>query len=434
MKDFLLVDFGASRIKAAHLIEDNIKNVNSYPSVAPCIDKNNKFEVSSLDIKNKFIKIIDQYYKEHTFQGILLCSEMHGFIIVDKNNNALSNYISWKTERSVNIYEGEQVSNFNKLSSLINEKFLAKTGMRIRACYPIFNIYDMAKSGEFNGGKIISLPEWLCCCDGKSTNKAHITMSAGMGFYNINNDKFDEDLIKIIDKPICFNEVVKDIEIGGYLNIRGNELPIYTGVGDHQCAVLGAGNTINTISVNLGTGSQVAMIKGEKSLCERVPYFAGKTLSVIKHIPSGRMFNCFMNFFKSINPQENFWDKMDNLKVSDILKSDLNMNLSIFKSAWNYENGGCISGINEGNFTEKNFLASIIKNYIMQYKVAIDELSPDKNHNKIILSGGIPAKIPIVKEYLAMITGYDVSYNHGNFDETILGLKIIKNKYLKGVN
>ena len=189
MKDFLLVDFGASRIKAAHLIEDNIKNVNSYPSVAPCIDKNNKFEVSSLDIKNKFIKIIDQYYKEHTFQGILLCSEMHGFIIVDKNNNALSNYISWKTERSVNIYEGEQVSNFNKLSSLINEKFLAKTGMRIRACYPIFNIYDMAKSGEFNGGKIISLPEWLCCCDGKSTNKAHITMSAGMGFYNINNDK-----------------------------------------------------------------------------------------------------------------------------------------------------------------------------------------------------------------------------------------------------
>ena len=124
MKNFLLMDFGASRIKAAHLIEDNIENVRDYVSVAPCINKNKRFEVSSADIKNKFIEIAAEYYKEHDYQGILICSEMHGFIVVDKNNNALSNYVSWKTERSLNIREREYFSNFDRLCSLIGKNFL----------------------------------------------------------------------------------------------------------------------------------------------------------------------------------------------------------------------------------------------------------------------------------------------------------------------
>ena len=431
MKNFLLVDFGASKIKAAHLIDGMIKNVHCYSSIAPCINKNKRFEISCLDIKNKFIEIVEQYYKKNSFQGVLVCSEMHGFVIVDKRNKALSNYISWKTERCTNINDNKATSSFNKLRSFITDKiFLIKTGMKPRACYPIFNIYDMIQTGEYVSGKVISLPEWLCCCGGKSENKSHVTMSAGLGFYNIQKNKFDEDLISFMERQICFNDVVTNVVVGGYITVSGKEIPIYTGVGDHQCAVLGAGNTEDTISVNLGTGSQIAIINLNNDKCEKVPYFEHKNLSVIKHIPSGRMLNCFVNFFKSINSKIDFWNIIDGLKIEDILEADLHMNLSIFESAWNYTNGGIITGITEENFTKKNFFASILKNYVYQYKKAIEQLSPNKKFNKIVLSGGIPSRIPVIKEYLSLLTGYDVLYNSKVYDETLFGLKIISNKYI----
>ena len=427
MQNYLLIDFGASRIKAAHLIQDEIKNIRDYPSINPCNAKNKRFEVSGLEIKNKFIEICKEYYNTFPYDGILICSEMHGFLAVDENNNATSNYVSWKSERSM--YGEEQT--FSKLKSVIDTEFLKKTGLNTRACYPIFNLYDMAEHNEFVGGKILSLPEWLCCADNKSLNKAHVTMSAGLGFYNIYENDFDKDLVGLIKKPINFNKVVKDVEVGGYININKNEIPIYTGVGDFQCAVLGAGNNDSTIAVNLGTGSQVGMINLDNDFCEKRPYFADSTLSVITHIPSGRMLSCYINFLKTINSQTDFWHELSEITAEDLEASDLNMNLCIFSSAWNYIDGGAIESIKEGNWTKKNYLASLLKNYIMQYKNAISELNPEKNRRKIILSGGIPGKLPIIQKYLEKITGYDVIYNKPQFDETLLGLKIISKYYIK---
>ena len=175
MSVYLLLDFGASRIKAALSDNDKITSVRDYPSIEPCDTKNKKYEVSSSEIKNRFLEIIRHYYKHCHFEGILICSEMHGFVVVDKNNHPKSNYVSWKSERST---AGDS-PNFNRLEAKIKNSFLSKTGLNTRACYPIFNLYDMFERDELKGGKIISLPDWLACSGGKSENKTHITMEIG---------------------------------------------------------------------------------------------------------------------------------------------------------------------------------------------------------------------------------------------------------------
>ena len=426
MKKFLLLDFGASRIKASLLIGNKISNAGDYPSIKPCNTKNKCFEVPALKIKEKFLEIIEQYYKICAFDGILICSEMHGFVIADKKNSLKSNYISWKSERST---FGDNC-NFNKLSSKIKDIFFKKTGMNLRACYPIFNLHDMVQNKETDGGKIISLPDWLACAGGKSENKTHITMAAGLGFYDIHKNRWDEDLIKELNCTLEFNEVVNSVEIGGYITLNGKEIPIYTGVGDHQCAVLGAKNDDNSISVNLGTGSQVAMINLNNNNCEKRPYFDNKMLSVITHIPSGRMLNTFIGFMQTANCNVDWWEKLGKISLSAVKNSDLSMDLSIFKSAWNYKAGGVIAEINENNFTADNYLASLLKNYIIQYKNAIEVLKPDKKYNKIIMSGGIPAKLPVFIKYLDLIMNkkYEIYYKKPKYDETLEGLKIISEK------
>ncbi len=428
MNKFLLLDFGASRIKASLLVDNKIINIQDYPSIKPCRTKNKCFEVSGLKIKEKFLEIVRQYYKICAYDGILICSEMHGFMVTDKNNSPKSNYISWKSERST---FGDDCS-FNKLSLKIKNTFFKKTGMNLRACYPIFNLYDMVQNKEIKGGKIISLPDWLCCSGGKSENKTHVTMAAGFGFYDIYKNKWDENLIGEINCPVDFNKVVNDVEIGGYITLHGREIPVYTGVGDHQCAVLGAKNTDNTISVNLGTGSQVALINLKNKNSEKRPYFENKLLSVITHIPSGRMLNAFIGFMQSVNPENNWWKELEKISLTAVKNANLTMDLSIFKSAWNYNNGGIIAGLDENNFTKENYLASLLKNYIIQYKRAIEMLKPDEKYNKIILSGGIPAKLPVFIKYLDLIMNkkYKIYYKKPKYDETLEGLKIISKKYI----
>ena len=431
MSVYLLLDFGASRIKAALSDNEKIIAMSDYPAIEPCNTKDKNYEVSGSEIKNKFLEIVNYYYKQSHFEGIFICSEMHGFVVVDKNNMPQSNYISWKSERST---FGDS-PNFNKLKSKIENTFFTKTGMNPRACYPIFNLYDMLEKDELKGGKIISLPDWLACAGNKSENKTHITMAAGLGFCNIHTKEWDEDLIREMKYPISFNEIVNNIEIGGFININGEEIPIYTGVGDHQCAVLGAGNTQNTISVNLGTGSQVAIINLKNNHCEKRPYFDNTLMGVITHIPSGRMLNNFISFLQNINPNVDFWKELAGITVKQLEKADLSMDLGIFESAWKYSDGGFIGNIGETNFTKENYLASLLKNYIIQYKHAIEELNPPEDCDKIILSGGIPNKLPVVAEYLENIMnkekhGYSVVYNVSEYDETILGLKVLKDKYL----
>lgn len=426
-KKYLLIDFGASRVKSAFLKGDEILDIQDHEPISPCCTENKKFEVDLNEIKNQFLSIAKKYYSKQKYDGILICSEMHGFAVLNEKNSPVSNYISWKDERCTNeIYE---ISSLELLKSNLGNSFFEKTGMNARACYPIFNLFHMIRSKEINGHvKIVTLPDWLCCASGKSLNTAHATMSAGLGFYNIYEKTFDEDLINEVSinkVKLSFNKTVENVEAGGYLDIDGKEIPIYTGIGDHQCAVLGAGNDNTTISVNLGTGSQVAIINLANPKCEKRPYFNGQNLSVITHIPSGRVLNTFVAFLKGINSDFDFWKMLDTISLQDIKISTLNINLALFESAWGYEKGGFIENINEGNFNLKNYLASILKCYAEQYVKAIKKLSPGKKYTKIILSGGIPHKLKFLENYLSDATNYDVEIVDSKLDETFAGLKKI---------
>ena len=427
-KIFLLIDFGASRIKSAIFDSKKLNNIKNFTPTKPYDTKNNKYVVSLNEIEKQFRTIVSEYSLEYKIDGIYLCSEMHGFAILNEENKPISDYISWKDERCLNKKGG--ISTFEYLKKIYGETFYKKTGMKPRPCYPFFNLFEYLQEKKLfpQKIKIISLPEWICALDGQSKNISHSTMSAGLGFYNIYTKQFDKELISAFDDfnlDILFNKPTDNIEIGGYININGKNIPIYTGVGDHQCAVLGAGNDENTISLNLGTGSQIGVINSENNTAEKRPFFDNKLLSVITHIPSGRSFNTYINFLTEINPNYNYWEMLSNLSLQDVLNSTLEIDLANFSSAWNYENGGKISKINETNLNLKNFLGSILKNYILQYEKGIEYLG--EKRKKIILSGVIPHKLPIIKEYFEK-KGYETLITTSQEDETFLGLCIIISK------
>lgn len=429
-KKYLLLDFGASRIKSAIYKNGKFTNIFEIPSLNPINLDKNKFEISSIELRDVFCNIVKKQYSETMFDAIFICSEMHGFMLVDENNTPLSNYISWKDERCIN---SENINEYEILKNEISTSFLETTGMKFRPCYPITKINSLANDLEIKDFKIITLPEWLSCCSNRSLNISNITMGAGLGFYNIKNYCWEKKYLDFFDNlNISFNKITDKIEISGYFKLdTKNYIPIYTGIGDLQAAIIGAGYGTNIVNLNLGTGSQVVnfLEKIENQTTELRPFLDDKFLSVITHIPSGRALNAYVKFLESINPNKNFWGIIDKLGIEDLNKSSLDINLGVFASAWNFSGSGYINNILENNFNENNFIASLVKSYLKQYDLSIQELLFNKPFDKIILSGGIANKVPIIKKYFEKkYKNCKIELFNSNYDTTLLGLSYLADK------
>lgn len=397
MNNFLAIDFGASYIKTAEINGDIVKNVKNYPCP--------QITAESVD---KIFNDICSFSKN--IDGIFICTQMHGFFAVDKDNNPLTEYINWQDAKASEKIDG--VSTFDLVAENFGENFRQKTGMKLKMGLPILNLIHLARTDELKQDiKVVSIPEFLVLknCDNQ-TKLVHDTILAGMGYWDIYEDKPYQEILdfykKISGKNLLFNKCTKKIEPAGYIN----KVPVYVGVGDHQCALFGAGlSNKNELSINLGTGSQVSFIDEPKTsgMFEQRPFFDNKMLSTITHIPSGRVLNKFIKD----------WEKVSELNLSDLEKAEANIDLAIFEGAYGYK-GAKSSDIKTEN--TKEYLANLFKSYITQYTEIIKKL--ETKPEKIILSGGIARKLKFIKEYLENKTNIKITISKGE-EETLLGLK-----------
>ena len=157
-------------------------------------------------------------------------------------------------------------------------------------------------------------------------------------------------------------------------------VPFLSSLGDTECALNAAEVSEGKMIINMGTGSQI-VFKGHRQ----------------SFIPSGRMFLVFDNFFRSLG--KDFFSDLSELKLEDLLRSSLKMDLKIYEQAHNFKNGGSIAGILESNFTYKNILASLLKSYAEQYAFYIKRDEP----KSVFLMGGISQKLSVVGEYLVQL-------------------------------
>ena len=173
---------------------------------------------------------------------------------------------------------------------------------------------------------------------------------------------------------------IENFELGlkiiGYLD----DTPIYSPLGDTDCVINSVMLDDYDILINMGTGSQVIRKTTRKSF-----------------IPSGRALLTFANFFEELGLD--MFEYMSNLSLREVQNSSLIIDLNVFKQAHQYTDGGQIVGIHEGNFNLKNFIGSILKSYMNQY----DQFISDVGCNRIILTGGIPKKLPIIHEYFSLM-------------------------------
>tara|TARA_Y100000389_G_scaffold196234_1_gene228835 strand:+ start:3384 stop:4649 length:1266 start_codon:yes stop_codon:yes gene_type:complete len=379
----LLIDFGASRIKSIIYNIGQSEYINMCSTAGPAQYGMNKVKLSFFyDALQEHIKFHKKYIDQ--VDAIYLCTEMHGYALVQEDNNFIDDfYYSWRSNESINV-KNEEVALFP------SKDFKSITGMLPRPGLPVFSLL---KHKNFNKKAIFkTLPEIIIDLNGKSNGKTSLSIAAATGLYDINKKCWIEQFSSHTN--ITFPDVVSGLnESFGYVMLNKNKIPVYACIGDLQSCIISIEREPCDININLGTGSQVSIISNDYKylLPEIRPLYDGKVFSTLTHIPCGRALSLFSRVLDLKN--EWFWETF--YSPSDSKNSrKLEIDLNVFPGSYKYKNGGFITKINELDFDKKILIDNIKFSLLEQYTDIINQIiMKNKNLDRIIITGGLANKI-----------------------------------------
>lgn len=193
------------------------------------------------------------------------------------------------------------------------------------------------------------------------------------------------------------------------MKILNRKIPVYASVGDLQSAVLGSFAGITNkedICINIGTGSQVSYVskKFDNGNYDIRSYFDNTYLYTITNIPAGRALNVLVKFIEEIGheifgtkKQVDLWAKIGQLLENKNRHSQLKADLAFFKNNFTGLTTGSFTNITEDNWTLVNMFVSAFECMAANYKIAYDRLRKNNLKGRIIFSGGLARKFPLLR-------------------------------------
>ncbi len=404
----ILLDIGGTYVKSAVLTQDqeSPQNIRKF-SMPRFIENESERAViptaEFFSVINQAIEI--QRENKLNIDRIYVSGQMGGYVIEESGKFEI---ISWQDKRSLEPeYKKEKYELEAWLKSLTAFK---ETGSELRPGLPFFSLaitrpYS-GKSKLSSFRSIISfVTSYLTNFD---ANDMHITDAAASGFYNLKNKAWDDELICKLDESLILPSVHSDITRIGYS--PKFLLDVFTGVGDQQASLYGTGMEPGKIVVNIGTGGQVAGFQEPnqpKGNFQIRPYFEGKEIRTITHLPSGRALTAFVEFcFPGELHSDKYTEFERSCKSSDLTSE---MDLVNFRKTLNSLK------VNVNKLTAEEISSKFFGSLIRSYEAALSELNLE---GELLFAGGVGQKVQLIAIELSKSTGRKFSIS--NAQETTL--------------
>ncbi len=441
-----LIDFGASRVKAALWLpsEDAILHRLDLPSPVLTRGPRGEREGRPEDYWFLLTSVLDQFYTiNDELVDVWLCSEMHGFLLADPNApKAITPYISWQDQRADYKALGKP-SILEVAIHTAGSAILSATGLKLRSGLPSLSL--LALKGLLQRARpvrFLSLVDWLLVRGGERYPKCHATLAAGTGLYSLEEKNWSASLGNMLGidfNKLVMPEVTHDLSrtIGSF-NLSGRVFRAWGGIGDLQAAAYGLGfPAVSSVLINLGTGSQVLVKTSTNARdpnCEVRLSAEGIMTHAVTHIPCGRALNIFASFINECSAHGGgepwFWKRFSNLNFERIIESTQTVDCNVFVAAWRYANGGSISNILESGFTSDSFVESLARSWLEQYKDAMITLPRPNSESTFVLGGGLSRigdfVVPVLENLLQRSCVHTQTFAG---EESLDGLLQLANQY-----
>jgi len=429
---FICIDLGTSFIKGAVLDLDQLRLnhihrvpfPDSIPGLLPLYREFDPQEI--LSAVKSLLDCLAPYAAD--CEGLVMCSQMHGLVFTTEHGEPRSTLTTWLDQRVLMPHPSDKGTYFDVMVQRISPDEIRQLGNELRAGLPIGLLFWLAERGQLPEANVIpaSLPDFVLAnlCDTFPT--IELTNAMAHGALNLETLDWHHDVIAHLGLArLYWPKIRRHGEVVGHLRIGLRTVPCYTPIGDFQCAMVGALLQYNELSLNISTGSQVSLLKpcAEFGDFQTRPFFDGRFLTTITHIPAGRALNALVKLLSELAEAQKVeladpWPYIARA-AAKAGRTDMRVNLAFFNSSCG--DHGEITDIREMDMTVGHLFRAAFQNMADNYYACALRLSPDKAWTNLVFSCGLAQKIDVLRELIS--DRFRVAYRLcSTSEDTLLGL------------
>jgi xylulokinase len=421
MADFIGIDVGSSFIKAAVIDLDalTLRRTERVPfpgfeGAKPPLHR----EVDPCAIQgavDDLLACLLPYASDCA--GLALCGQMHGFVLVNRRGEPVSNYISWLDQRV-------STAEFDEIAAQVTETERRELGNEFRPSIALSLLYWLSRHGALPPGEVtpVSIADFVAARLCGVPPVMEPTQAAAFGALRVGTLHWHDEVVgKLGLDAIRWPELRPTGSTAG--TWRG--LPCYTTVGDQQCALAGALLGDGELSVNIGTGSQVATladsaVSGELQVR---PYFDGRFLHTVTHVPGGRALSALVALLTELGgvSEEQAWKQIEPALAS-VPATDLRAAVSFYPGPCG--NVGFLENLHEGNLSCGHVFRAVFESMARNYETCARRLDPARRAQRVVLSGGVARRLPVLRDQTAAALGLP-SRLSPHAEDTLFGLMVL---------
>jgi sugar (pentulose or hexulose) kinase len=404
---YIAIDLGSSFIKGAvlDLGARSFAHVRRAPFPAPIPGLPAlHFEVDALQIVAVTRALIDDLARAAPdCAGVVMCSQMHGLVLMDARGEPASNAITWRDQRALEPHPGGGTL-FEQLERRIGPEDRRRLGNELRPGLPLCALFWLAETNRLPAGATAAaLPDFVLARLCGAPPAAEPTIAAAQGALDLAARDWHRPLIEALGLGRLAWPAIQDArQPVGETRVGGRWLPCYPAIGDQQCALLGAALAPGELSLNIATGSQVSMIRPALAFGDYQvrPFFDGGWLNTITHIPAGRSLDLLVALLCELAESQGLsvpdpWGTIARA-VEATPATDLTIDLAFFASALG--DRGSIGNIHERNLTVGRLFRAAFERMAATYAMCARRLAPEGDWARLVFSGGLAQNQATLRE------------------------------------
>jgi len=322
-------------------------------------------------------------------------------------------------------------SYFDEVNRRVTPAERRQLGNEPRPGVPLCLLFWLAQNDALPAEPLFaaSLPGFVVANLCSATPKTDVTNAFGYGALNVESLDWHRPVIEKLGLArLRWPDIVPQGAVVGEYRVGARILPVFAPVGDFQCSQVGAFLDAGELSVNISTGSAVIQLARGCELgdFQTRPWFDGRFLNTITHIPGGRALSALVRLLTELAAAQGLalrdpWDYI--LAEADRIGStDLRVDPAFYFGAMG--DHGALTNVREENLTVGHLFRAAFAGMADNYARCAGRVAPAKDWARLVFSGGVALKIALLRRLICERLG-QAHRLAASDEDTLLGLLVL---------
>lgn len=345
--------------------------------------------------------------------GCVICSQLHSLVFAGPQGQPLSNIITWQDQRALQPIGDTGRTCFDEINRQVTPEERRQIGNEPRPGVPLCFLFWLKQHQALPPSNAIaaSLPSFVVANLCGVTPALDLTNAFAHGALDVRTGDWHRGVIARLGlEQVQWPAILPQGAVLGEARFGGRPIPFFAPVGDYHCSQVGAGLEAGELSVNISTGSAVIQLAPglEWGDFQTRPWFDGRFLKTITHIPGGRALDALLRLLSEIAQAQGVrlrdpWAYA--LAQADRLSAtSLRVNPAFYAGAMG--DHGAITNACEDNLTVGHLFRATLEGMAENYARCARRVCPAGDWRRLLFSGGVALKTPLLRRLICERLGH----------------------------